>query len=73
MHDVRQLSGQVPVAGLHLIVVLVLVFFYQSFVDAQSVTTRVYKLPTEGCIRLLHCLFLHRLVSSLLHAVGIRT
>lgn len=47
MHDVWQLSGQVPVAGLHLIVILLLIFFDESLVHSQRLTTGIHKLPEE--------------------------
>lgn len=47
VHDVRQLSGHVPVVGLHLIVILLLVFFNQPFIHPQRVTAGVHKLPEE--------------------------
>lgn len=48
MHDVRQLPGQVPVVGLHLVMILLLVLFDQSLVHCQRLTAGVHKLPEEG-------------------------
>lgn len=45
MHDDGQLSGQVSVVGFHLIVVLLLVLFDQSLINAQAVATGLHKMP----------------------------
>lgn len=45
MHDVGQLPGQVPVVGLHLIVILLLVLFDQPLVHSQRLAAGVHKLP----------------------------
>lgn len=47
MHDVRQLPGQVPVVGFHLIMILLLVFFDQPLVHSQRLAAGVHKLPEE--------------------------
>lgn len=47
VHDKRQLSGQVSVAGLHLIVILLLIFLYQPLIHTQSLATSLHKLPTD--------------------------
>ena len=47
VHDGRQLSGQVPVVGLHLVMVLLLVLFDQALIDAQTVATGLDKLPVN--------------------------
>lgn len=55
MHDDGQLSGEVPVVGLHLIVILLLVLFDQPLVDAQAVATRLHKMPAQKQDRVLRC------------------
>ena len=45
VHDAGQLPGQVPVAGLHLVVVLLLVLLDQPLVHPQGLPTGVHKLP----------------------------
>lgn len=47
VHDGGQLSGQVPVVGLHLIMVLLLVLLYQALIHTQGLTTGVHKLPAQ--------------------------
>lgn len=47
MHDVGQLPGQVPVVGLHLIMILLLVLFDQALVHSQALTAGVHELPVE--------------------------
>lgn len=49
MHDAGQLPRQVPVVGLHLVVILLLVLFDQPLVHAQRLTAGVHELPGEGC------------------------
>lgn len=51
MHDDGQLSGEVPVVGLHLIVIFLLVLFDQPLVHSQPLTAGVHELPDEGCDR----------------------
>lgn len=45
VHDDGQLSGQVSVVCLHLVVVFLLVLFDQSLVNAQTVATGLHKMP----------------------------
>lgn len=47
VHDGRQLSGQVSVVGLHFIMILLLVLFYQTLIHTQALTTGVHKLPAR--------------------------
>lgn len=47
MHDNGQLSGKVPIVGFHLIVILLLILFNQSLIDAQAVATCLYKMPAQ--------------------------
>ena len=51
VHDVWQLPGQVPVVGLHLVMVLLLVLLDQPLVHSQPLTAGVHELPDEGCDR----------------------
>lgn len=48
VHDAGQLPGQVPVVGLHLIMVLLLVLLYQTLVHCQCLATGVHKLPADS-------------------------
>lgn len=45
MHDVGQLPGEVPVVGLHLVMIFLLVFLDQPLVHSQRLTTGVHELP----------------------------
>lgn len=47
VHDAGQLPGQVPVVGLHLIVILLLVLLYQTLVHRQRLAAGVCKLPAD--------------------------
>lgn len=47
MHYAGQLSGQVPVIGLHLIMILMLVLLYQTLVHRQCLATRIHELPED--------------------------
>lgn len=47
VHDGGQLTGQVPVVGLHLIVVLLLVLLDQALVHRQRLAARVSELPAR--------------------------
>lgn len=47
VHDDGQLSGQVSVVGFHLVVVLLLVLFDQTLVNAQAVAARLHKMPAK--------------------------
>lgn len=47
VHDAGQLPGQVPVVGLHLIVILLLVLLYQTLVDRQRQAAGIRKLPAD--------------------------
>lgn len=47
VHDGGQFSGQVSVAGLHLVMVLLLVLFDQLFIHPQTLATGVHKLPAH--------------------------
>lgn len=47
MHYAGQLPRQVPVVGLHLIVILVLVLLYQALVHRQRLAARVHELPAD--------------------------
>lgn len=47
VHDAGQLPGQVPVVGLHLIMILLLVLFDQALVHSQPLTAGVHELPVE--------------------------
>lgn len=48
MHYAGQLPRQVPVVGLHLIMILVLVLLYQTLVHRQCLAARVRELPADG-------------------------
>lgn len=47
IHNAGQLPGQVSVAGLHLVVILLLVLFDQSLVYYKCLTTGVHKMPED--------------------------
>lgn len=47
MHYAGQLPCQVPVVGLHLIMILVLVLLYQALVHRQCLAARVHELPAD--------------------------
>lgn len=47
VHDGGQLAGQVPVVGLHLIVVLLLVLLDQALVHRQRLAARVGEMPAR--------------------------
>lgn len=47
MHYAGQLPRQVPVVGLHLIMILVLVLLYQALVHRQCLAARVHELPAH--------------------------
>lgn len=47
MHYAGQLPGQVPVIGLHLIMILMLVLLYQTLVHRQCLATSVHELPED--------------------------
>lgn len=49
VHDVWQLPGQVPVVGLHLIMILLLILFDEPLVHSQRLTAGIHKLPAERC------------------------
>lgn len=48
VHDGGQLPGQVPVVGLHLIMILLLVLLYQTLVHRQGLAAGVCKLPADS-------------------------
>lgn len=47
VHDIRQLPRQIPVVGLHLIMILLLVFFNQPLINAKRLTAGIHKLPEK--------------------------
>lgn len=48
MHDDGQLPGEVSVVGFHLIVILLLVFFDQTLVNAQAMAACLHKVPAPN-------------------------
>lgn len=48
VHDCGQLPGQVPVVGLHLIMILLLVLLYQTLVHRQCLAAGVCELPVDS-------------------------
>lgn len=71
MHDDGQLSGEVPVVGLHLIVIFLLVLFDQPLVDAQAVAARLHKMPAQKQDCVLRCDEAWSTFAHTLWAVGI--
>lgn len=52
VHYAGQLPRQVPVVGLHLIMILVLVLLYQTLVHCQCLAARVHELPADRKTRI---------------------